>query len=85
MVAPYVLSKKEPQQYFITVDSLCFLFGFREHILANSTKRTNKVFGKILKFGAGSNSVIGIADCFIVFPAASITYVFQTFVSFLEN
>ena len=53
------------------------LFSLAELILANSAKRTLKILGKILPFRARSDSVIGIAYCFVVFITAYIAYVFH--------
>ena len=54
---------------------ILFLFCFREHILAYSAKGADEIVGKILEFSTGGNSVLGIAESLIIFPAANITYV----------
>ena len=52
------------------------LLSLGEHILANTAKRALEIVGKVLKLGAGSDTVVGIAESLVVLPAASITYVF---------
>ena len=47
-----------------------------EKLLAYSAKGADEILGKILEFCAGSDSVFGVAKRLIVFPSASLTYVF---------
>jgi len=54
---------------------LAFILRFAEAILAYSAKGTSKILGKVLKFRSGSDSVSRITDCFVIFPATSVTYV----------
>jgi len=53
--------------------------SFAEIFLACAAEGACKVFGKVFEFGAGSNAVIGIALCLVVFPATQITYIFFHF------
>ena len=54
-----------------------FLIFFAELILAYAAQRTLKILGKILPLCTGSDSVIGISNCFIINIAANVTYVFH--------
>ena len=63
--------------FFISI-----LFSCAEIVLAYSAKGANKILGKILKLCAGSNTVIGIAYCLVIFPSAYVTYIFHNKHSF---
>ena len=52
------------------------ILSFAELILAYTAQGASEVLGQIFKFGAGRDSVIGIANCFVIFPAANVTNVF---------
>ena len=52
----------------------------REHILAYAADGADKILGQIFKLSAGSDTVVGIADLFIVYPAASVTNVFHSII-----
>ena len=58
---------------------LCFFFSilcFAEVILAYAAKGAEEILRKVLKFRAGGNSVLGVADSLVIFPAANVAYVF---------
>ena len=54
-------------------------------VLADAAKRTNEIVGKIFELGAGSDAVIGIADCFVVLIAANVADIFHLISSFRYN
>ena len=54
------------------------LFSFAEVFFVYSAKGASKILGKIFEFCAGSDSVFGGADFFIIFPTAYITYIFHS-------
>jgi len=58
--------------------TLCDLF-FAEVVFTYSAKGTYEILGEVLKFGACSDTVIGITHSFVIDPAAYITYVFFHF------
>ena len=62
---------------------IILLFSLAEHILAYSAEGAFEIVGKILELGAGSDAVVGIAKSLIIFPSASVTYVFFHFVFLL--
>ena len=53
-----------------------FLLLLAEEILAYSAKGTLKILGKILELRAGSNSLVGSAKLLVIFPSASVAYIF---------
>ena len=65
-------------------EPLPFLFFFAELILAYSAERAFEVLGKILKLGAGSDSVIGIACFFVINVSAYVAYILLHY-NFLRN
>ena len=60
------------------------LLCFAELILPYATQRAFKILGKILKLGTGSDAMLGITYCLIIFPTANVTYIFFHF-HFLQN
>ncbi len=52
-----------------------FSLSFAEIVLAYSAKGAYEIFGKILELCAGSNSVVGIAEGFVIFPSAYVAYI----------
>ena len=69
-----MLSKNKA--YLLQIGFVFIISSFAEFFLADAAKGAGKILGKILKLCAGSDSVIGIADAFIIFPAAYIAYIF---------
>lgn len=61
---------------FFCVPSVFYGFLlFAEHILAYAAEGAGEIFGKVLKFGAGGYTVFGVAECFVIHPTASVTYI----------
>ena len=58
-------------------------FYFFKHIFADTAQGANKVIGKIFKLCAGIDTVLGIAQHFIIFPMAYSAYVFHNIISFI--
>lgn len=54
-----------------------FLLRFAEAVFSRAAERADEIVGKIFKLRAGRNAVLGIADGFVVFPTAQITYIFH--------
>ena len=53
------------------------LFLDRELVFADGAQRALEIIGKLFPLCAGSYSVIGIAQIFIVYISANITYIFH--------
>ena len=65
-------------------ESVSFLL-LAEVIFTYAAERALEILVEILEFGAGSDSVIGIADCLVVNPTAYIAYVFVHFFTLLSK
>ena len=56
--------------------------SFGKTVFSYAANRALKIIGKIFKFRAGLNTVIGIAELFIVLPTANVANVFHIYAPF---
>lgn len=53
----------------------CLFFG--KLVLIDHAQGALEIFGDVLPFGAGGNAALGVAQFFVIFPAANIADVFH--------
>ena len=57
---------------------LCLCF-FGEIVFVYAAEGTFEIRGEILEFRSGSDTVLGSAERFVIYPAANVTYIFFHF------
>ena len=53
---------------------------FRKEGFIYTAQGAGEIFGYVFPFGAGCDTAFGVADCFVIFPAACITYILHNFI-----